>query len=106
MLKNDCVRVRFDDSRKLIVLELILLRRLYDDSFAMKAILKHAATTMNALETTGSTRARELIVMRAKNSLLSCTVFREAAQSLEAAWPDFCSLRRRHFIFLAHFNVT
>ena len=71
MLKNDCVRATFDDSRKLIVLELILLRRLYDDSFAMKAILKHAATTMNALETTDSTRARELIGMRAKNSLLS-----------------------------------
>ena len=71
MLKNDCVRVRFDDSRKLIVLELILLRRLGHHSFEMKAILKHAATTMNALETTDSTRARELIVMRAKNSLLS-----------------------------------
>ena len=72
-LKNDCVRVRFDDSRKLIVLELILLRRLGHHSFEMKAILKHAVTTVNALETTGSTRARELIdiVMRAKNSLLS-----------------------------------
>ena len=71
MLKNHCVQARYDDSCKLIVLELILLRRIGHDSFAMKAILKHAATTMNALETTDCTRARELIVMRAKNSLLS-----------------------------------
>ena len=71
MLKNDCVRVRFDDSRKLIVLELILLRRLYDDSFAMKAILKHAVTTMNGLETKASTGARQLIPTRAKNPLLT-----------------------------------
>ena len=52
-----------------------MLRRLGHHSFEMKAIVKHAATTVNALETTGSTRARELIVMRAKNSLLSCTAF-------------------------------
>ena len=75
MLKNDFDRGRYDDSCKLIVLELILLRRLGHHSFEMKAILKHAATTMNALETTDSTRARELIVMRAKNSLLIRTVF-------------------------------
>ena len=71
MLKNDCVRVRFDDSRKLIVLELILLRRLYDDSFAMKAIMNHAVTTMNGLETKASTVARQLIFTRAKNPLLT-----------------------------------
>ena len=73
MLKNDCGRARSDDSCKLIVLELILLRRIGHDSFAMKAILKHAATTMNALETSDSTRARKLIVMRAKGSLLRAT---------------------------------
>ena len=71
MLKNDCVRVRNDDSCKLIVLELILLRRLGHHSFEMKAILKHAVTTVNALETTGSTRARKLIPTRAKNPLLT-----------------------------------
>ena len=71
MIKSDFDRATFDDSCKLIVLELILLRRLGHHSFEMKAIVKHAATTVNALETTGSTRARELIVMRAKNSLLS-----------------------------------
>ena len=69
MLKNDCVQARYDDSCKLIVLELILLRRIGHDSFAMKAIMKHAATTMNGLETKASTStgARQLIPTRAKN---------------------------------------
>ena len=82
-----------------------MLRRLGHHSFEMKAILKHAATTMNALETTDSTCARELIVMRAKNSLLSHS--RSLNEDLFGSRILRNSpLRFAHFIFLAHFNVT
>ena len=59
MLKNDFDRVRYDDSIQMIVLKLIFVRRMRRGQHTIAATRTHVVTTLNALETTGFTRARK-----------------------------------------------
>jgi len=59
MLKNDFDRARYDDSIQMIVLKLIFVRRMRRGQHTIAATRTHVVTTLNALETTGSTRARK-----------------------------------------------
>jgi len=103
MLKNDFDRARYDDSIQMIVLKLIFVRRMRRGQHTIAATRTHVVTTLNALETTGSTRARKA---RRDDPMESISPFTELASSRPHHPRRIAARRPRRFFFSVKEFVT
>ena len=101
MLKNDFDRATYDDSIQMIVLKLIFVRRMRRGQHTIAATRTHVVTTLNALETTGSTRARKARQDAPMESISPFTELANASYLLQDSTvsPPRSLLPRRFFFF-------